>query len=279
MVQTTPLYLSVVLTSSLSFCFRGTGVKQGWQIMPPRIVSLYLVRKRAYRLIIYLSPSILSSIDKTLRGVYNMNYGRYRKERRLVMNQQDAKKVLSCPVCGNKRRPDSLVCSSCYQVYRTEASDRLLRGESVDPLSWVHEKVDSLLQGMRAEAEDLTQKIDELSEANRADATAFVNEMLETAKEQARQKMPGVEPRPLPQEVINGAIKKKRDELWQAKGGNKMWRRREELRQKIEQVEASLLEGATTGQSSEAEPDPDPVPEDPAVARVVEAALAASGSK
>ena len=208
-----------------------------------------------------------------------MNYGRYRKERRLVMNQQDAKKVLSCPVCGNKRRPDSLVCSSCYQGYRTEASDRLLRGESVDPLSWVHEKVDSLLQGMRAEAEDLTQKIDELSEANRADATAFVNEMLETAKEQARQKMPGVEPRPLPQEVINGAIKKKRDELWQAKGGNKMWRRREELRQKIEQVEASLLEGATTGQSSEAEPDPDPVPEDPAVARVVEAALAASGSK
>lgn len=135
---------------------------------------------------------------------------------------------LYCLSCGraNQKRENHLVCPGCYRAYVEEASQGLGQGIILYLAQWALVRAKGLFEKVKRELE---QKKEEFR--------ALQDEVSIAAFEAMKKATGG---KFVPRAVFNPALEKKRRELWEQKGGNRLFAEFKSLEELLEFLEESI---------------------------------------
>lgn len=170
---------------------------------------------------------------------------------------------LLCPLCGQKKRANALMCASCYQVYRKKAVELLLGGKAVNPRDWIKGEIESRLTTKQEELTAIDKSITDLSSATREAAAAEIRGSIPSGYQ-------------MPAHVIQETIRVRTKELWDQKNGNHLWFQKKTLEGQVERLKKALEELSKQKAGDEEQEEPE---EDPAVDNVLAAISTASAGE
>ncbi len=159
---------------------------------------------------------------------------------------------LHCPVCGENTRDENfLVCFVCHKKYVQEASESLVQGTVITLSEWVLPRAETLTQNLRQKLSGKRAELDALKKSVSEDTYTAIKKA--TAGQYVHK------------DVFEAALARKRKDLWQERGGNRLFaevKTLEETITAIEEIVHSIRE-RNNKYNHTPTPNADPDPEDP----------------
>jgi|GEM_PF-1772900 len=145
---------------------------------------------------------------------------------------------IDCPACGEKRRRnDHLVCSSCYQAYRAETAQALVKGkgEVVSLSDWVLVRASALLERRKGELE--------------GERAKFLHLQKEVHDEAFQRIQKSLGMRRVNREIFCHALQKIKEEVWSERGGHRLFAEMKDREKSVESL-ISVIEEIRRRRSS-----------------------------